>query len=107
VYKITTGSKEFDKILGGGIETGSITEVCENEKGSPRLLAKLCSRNSASDCPSSIFQISGEYRTGKTQMVHTLCVTGQLTRDAGGGAGKVIVVDTSGDLCVHRFWFYI
>jgi DNA repair protein RAD51 len=24
---ITTGSKELDKILGGGIETGSITEL--------------------------------------------------------------------------------
>jgi meiotic recombination protein DMC1 len=27
VIKITTGAKEFDKILGGGIETMSITEA--------------------------------------------------------------------------------
>jgi len=25
--RLTTGSKEFDKILGGGLETGRITEV--------------------------------------------------------------------------------
>jgi RecA/RadA recombinase len=27
VIKLTTGSRELDKILGGGIETSSITEV--------------------------------------------------------------------------------
>ena len=31
----------------------------------------------------------GEFRTGKTQLCHTLCVTAQLPVDAGGGAGKV------------------
>ena len=46
--KITTGSKELDALLGGGIETMSITEVF------------------------------GEFRTGKTQLAHTLCVTAQL-----------------------------
>ena len=27
IINITTGSSEFDKLLGGGIETGSITEI--------------------------------------------------------------------------------
>jgi RecA/RadA recombinase len=30
----------------------------------------------------------GEYRTGKTQMCHTLCVTSQMSREQGGGEGK-------------------
>lgn len=63
---LTTGSKELDKLLGGGIETGSITEMF------------------------------GEFRTGKTQICHTLCVTAQLLKEDGGGAGKVLYIDTEG-----------
>lgn len=48
VNKITTGSKSFDFMLGGGISTMSLTEVF------------------------------GEFRCGKTQLAHTLCVTTQL-----------------------------
>lgn len=51
VLKITTGSSELDSLLGGGIETMSITEIF------------------------------GEFRTGKTQLAHTLCVTAQLPTD--------------------------
>lgn len=47
-FQLTTGSKELDKLLGGGIETGSITEIF------------------------------GEFRTGKTQLCHTLAVTCQV-----------------------------
>lgn len=61
---ITTGSKELDKLLQGGIETGSITEIF------------------------------GEFRTGKTQLCHTLAVTCQLPIDIGGGEGKAIYIDT-------------
>jgi len=50
VVKITTGSAVLDELLGGGIETMSITEAF------------------------------GEFRTGKTQLAHTLCVTTQLPR---------------------------
>ncbi len=50
-FKITSGAKSVDEILGGGLETGCITEV------------------------------SGEYRSGKTQLAHTLCVTAQLGVD--------------------------
>jgi DNA repair protein RAD51 len=48
IIQLTTGSKELDRLLGGGIETGSITEVF------------------------------GEFRTGKSQLCHTLAVTCQV-----------------------------
>ena len=63
---LSTGSKELDKLLGGGIETGSITELF------------------------------GEFRTGKTQICHTLCVTCQMSKDQGGGEGKALYIDTEG-----------
>lgn len=66
IIQITTGSKELDKLLQGGIETGSITEIF------------------------------GEFRTGKTQICHTLCVTCQLPIDMGGGEGKAMYIDTEG-----------
>ena len=58
IIHLSTGAKELDKLLGGGMETGSITELF------------------------------GEFRTGKTQLCHTLCVTCQLPLSAGGGEGK-------------------
>ncbi|KAL7752467.1 recombinase rad51 [Sorochytrium milnesiophthora] len=67
-----TGSKELDKLLGGGIETGSITELF------------------------------GEFRTGKTQLGHTLAVTCQLPIQMGGGEGKCIYIDTEGTFRPER-----
>jgi len=64
IVKISTGSKKFDELLGGGIESMSITEAF------------------------------GEFRTGKTQLAHTLCVTAQLPVSQGGGNGKVLYIDT-------------
>lgn len=66
VLKISSGSKKLDELLGGGIESMSITEVY------------------------------GEYRTGKTQLCHTLAVTAQLPRVMGGGGGKVLFLDAEG-----------
>mmetsp|Transcript_5125 Transcript_5125/g.7547 ORF Transcript_5125/g.7547 Transcript_5125/m.7547 type:complete len:241 (+) Transcript_5125:331-1053(+) len=63
---LTTGAVELDKLLEGGIETGSITEVF------------------------------GEFRTGKTQLCHTLCVTCQMPVSSGGAEGKAIYIDTEG-----------
>mmetsp|Transcript_3741 Transcript_3741/g.6946 ORF Transcript_3741/g.6946 Transcript_3741/m.6946 type:complete len:256 (-) Transcript_3741:634-1401(-) len=63
---LTTGSVELDKLLEGGIETGSLTEIF------------------------------GEFRTGKTQICHTLCVTCQMAVTDGGAEGKAIYVDTEG-----------
>ncbi|KAI6068171.1 DNA repair protein RAD51-like protein 1 [Aix galericulata] len=72
IIQITTGSKELDKLLQGGIETGSITELF------------------------------GEFRTGKTQLCHTLAVTCQLPIDRGGGEGKAMYIDTEGTFRPER-----
>lgn len=69
---ITSGSKELDRLLGGGIETGSITELF------------------------------GEFRTGKTQLCHTLAVTCQLPIEQGGGSGKCLYIDTEGTFRPER-----
>ncbi|EFO84293.1 hypothetical protein CRE_02731 [Caenorhabditis remanei] len=65
LVQIRTGSAALDRLLGGGIETGSITEVY------------------------------GEYRTGKTQLCHSLAVLCQLPIDMGGGEGKCMYIDTN------------
>jgi DNA repair protein RadA len=62
--RISTGSKNFDDLLGGGLETRAVTEVY------------------------------GEFGTGKTQLCHTLCIMVQQARQAGGLAGKAIYIDT-------------
>ena len=69
---LTTGATEIDKLLEGGIETGSITEVF------------------------------GEFRTGKTQLCHTLCVTCQMPVTEGGAEGKAIYIDTEGSFRPER-----
>ena len=66
ITRITSGSKQLDSLLGGGFEANSITELF------------------------------GEFRTGKTQICHTLCVTCQLPKSDGGGEGKAIYIDTEG-----------
>ncbi|KAJ7110000.1 Rad51-domain-containing protein [Mycena epipterygia] len=64
VITISTGSKSVDGILGGGIMSQSISEVY------------------------------GEFRTGKTQLAHTMSVVAQLPPDLGGASGKVAYIDT-------------
>ena len=71
-FQITTGSKELDKLLNGGIETGSITEMF------------------------------GEFRTGKSQLCHTMAVTCQLPIDMGGAEGKCLYIDTEGTFRPER-----
>lgn len=72
IVYITTGSAELDRLLGGGIETGSITEIF------------------------------GEFRTGKTQLCHTLAVNCQLPVDMGGAEAKCIYIDTEGTFRPER-----
>ncbi|KAJ1537282.1 Meiotic recombination protein dmc1 [Nowakowskiella sp. JEL0078] len=60
VHRISTGSRELDKLLGGGIQSMSITEAF------------------------------GGFRTGKTQLSHTLCVVAQLPKSLGGAEGKFV-----------------
>lgn len=64
VFRVSTGSKELDKLMGGGVESMAITEVF------------------------------GEFRTGKTQLSHTLCVTCQLPGENGYSGGKAMFIDT-------------
>lgn len=72
LIQLTTGSKALDSLLDGGIESGSITELF------------------------------GEFRTGKSQLCHTLAVTCQLTVDRGGGEGKCMYIDTEGTFRPQR-----
>lgn len=72
IARISTNSQELDNLLGGGIETGSLTEFF------------------------------GEFRTGKTQIVHQLCVNVQLPRDQGGLEGNALYIDTEGTFRPER-----
>lgn len=72
IIYLSTGSTELDKLLGGGIETGSVTEMF------------------------------GEFRTGKTQLCHTLAVACQLPVEQGGADGKCLWIDTEGTFRPER-----
>lgn len=50
----------------------------------------------------SITEAFGEFRTGKTQLGHTLCVTVQLPIEMGGGNGKAAYIDTEGTFRPER-----
>ncbi|KAJ3252057.1 Meiotic recombination protein dmc1 [Boothiomyces macroporosus] len=50
----------------------------------------------------SITEAFGEFRTGKTQLAHTLCVTVQLPPEMGGGNGKAAFIDTEGTFRPER-----
>lgn len=83
IFRVNTGSHEFNSIMNGGIEGGSITEIF------------------------------GQCGTGKSQICHTLCVTcqvkwliffhlftifilifQQMPRKSGGAEGKAVYIDT-------------
>ncbi|HEB47043.1 MAG TPA: DNA repair and recombination protein RadA [Candidatus Pacearchaeota archaeon] len=67
IHNITTGSKNFDSLLGGkGIESRAITEAF------------------------------GAYGSGKTQVGLTLAVNVQFPLDKGGANGKCVFIDTEG-----------
>ena len=50
----------------------------------------------------SLTELFGEFRTGKTQLCHTLCVTCQMPVDQGGGEGKAMYIDTEGTFRPQR-----
>ena len=64
VGKITTGSKSFNELMGGGMETQSIVELY------------------------------GEFGSGKTQVAHQLAVNVQLPLEMGGLGGSAVIIDT-------------
>jgi DNA repair protein RadA len=64
IGKITTCSKTFDELLGGGLESQAIIELF------------------------------GEFGSGKTQIAHQLCITVQLPKEQGGLEGHAFYIDT-------------
>ena len=72
VSYISTGCRALDDILGGGVETQSVTEFV------------------------------GEFGAGKTQLCHQLSVMVQLPIEEGGLNGKAIYIDTEGTFRPER-----
>jgi DNA repair protein RadA len=72
MHKCSTGCKNLDKLLGGGIATQAVTEFI------------------------------GEFGTGKTQICFKLCVMAQLPLEEGGLNGSVVYVDTEGTFMPER-----
>ena len=64
IIKLTTGVKAFDDLMGGGFETGCITECF------------------------------GQYGSSKTQIAHQLAVNAQALLSKGGAEGTVVYIDT-------------
>lgn len=71
-FQIATGAGKLDQMLGGGVESCSITEIF------------------------------GEFRCGKTQLCHSLSVVAQLPSSMGGANGKVVYIDTEGTFRPER-----
>ena len=72
ISRITTSSQELDNLFHGGIETGCVVEFF------------------------------GEFRTGKTQIAHQLCVNVQLPKEDGGLNGCALYIDTEGTFRPER-----
>jgi len=73
IFYLTTGSKEFDNLLGGrGVETKAITEAF------------------------------GAFGSGKTQLGLSLAVNAQLPIESGGAEGKSVYIDTEGTFRPER-----
>jgi len=72
VWRLTTGSKAIDELLGGGLETQTITEFY------------------------------GEFGSGKSQICHQLCVNVQLPPERGGLGGGALYIDTENTFRTQR-----
>jgi len=72
VLRLTSGSKALDDILGGGLETQTITEFY------------------------------GEYGSGKSQLCHQMCVNVQLPPEKGGLGGGALYIDTENTFRTER-----
>ena len=72
ILRLTTGSRKLDELLGGGIETQTITEFY------------------------------GEYGSGKSQIAHQLCVNVQLPPERGGLGGGALYIDTENTFRAER-----
>jgi len=72
IDRVSTGSKNLDDLLGGGIETWAMTEFY------------------------------GEFGSGKSQVCHTLCVMVQNPKEGGGLDAGAIYIDTEGTFRPER-----
>jgi len=72
ISKLSTGSENIDELLGGGIESQSITEVY------------------------------GKYASGKSQWCFQLCVMAQMPVEKGGLGGNVLYIDTENSFRPER-----
>ncbi len=72
IERITTGSKELDKLIGGGIETGNITELY------------------------------GGFASGKSQVGYQIAINVQLPKEKGGLGAGVVFLDTESTFRVQR-----
>lgn len=72
VKRISTGSQNFNLLIGGGVETQAITECF------------------------------GQYASGKTQIGHQLAVNVQLPKDKGGLGAGAVFIDTEGTFRPER-----
>lgn len=71
-FRLSSGATKLDQMLGGGVDSCSITELF------------------------------GEFRCGKTQLCHSLAVMAQLPPNMGGANGKVVYIDTEGTFRPER-----
>ncbi len=72
IGRISTGSKDLDEMIGGGIETDAVTEVY------------------------------GRFASGKTQVGFQLAVNVQLPKKEGGLGGNALFIDTEGTFRPER-----
>lgn len=72
IGRVTTGSKELDVLIGGGVESQSITEVY------------------------------GKYASAKTQLCFQVAVTVQLPKEKGGLAGNCLWIDSENSFRPER-----
>jgi DNA repair protein RadA len=72
ILRLTTGSQVLDNLVGGGLESQTITEFY------------------------------GEYGSGKSQMCHQLCVNVQLPPEKGGLNGAALYIDTENTFHTER-----
>lgn len=74
MLRCTTGAKNLDRLLKGGIETQAITELW------------------------------GEFGAGKSQLCHMLCINAQLPPQKGGLGGAAIYLDTESTFRPERIY---
>lgn len=74
LVRLTTGSNNLNRLLGGGLETQAITEFV------------------------------GEFGSGKSQLCMKLSIAAQLPRNDGGLEGRVLFIDTEGTFSAERVY---